>query len=226
MQWVPPALSSQRHRIQGFSLSYSPSEKTFLREEEPVDLTSRDHFLLPRRLNESKGIVAYHQSSVSSNSSSPYMKGCQTVEKLIQLATSQGDLSPTQLAAFWSWMPRLLNMMHNQDHCNVSKQGKMISRSRAFWLKQSRRLTGLVRRLSLERLLEWQKLSAIIVTVTASAGQGNTRHCSKNYSLIAARHRKSYSSCSHRMPSRSSPSLMLDPSPDLLTHMPLSDSFL
>ena len=122
MRWVPPALSSQRHRIQGFSLSYSPSEKTFPREEEPVDLTSRDHFLLPRRLNESKGIVAYHQSSVSSNSSSPYMKGCQTVEKLIQLATSQGDLSPTQLAAFWSWMPRLLNMMHNQDHCNVSKQ--------------------------------------------------------------------------------------------------------
>jgi hypothetical protein len=100
LRWVPPALSSQRHRIQGFNLSYSPSKKTFLREEEHVDLTSRNRFLLPRRLNESKGIVAHHQSGASSNSSSPYMKGCQTVEKLIQLATSQGDLSPSQLATF------------------------------------------------------------------------------------------------------------------------------
>ena len=84
------------------------------------DLTSHDRFLLPRRMNESKGIVAYHQSGSLSNSRSPYMKGCETIEELIQIATSQGGLSPTQLSAFWSRMPRLLNMTHNQDH--VSKQ--------------------------------------------------------------------------------------------------------
>jgi hypothetical protein len=41
----------------------------------------------------------------------------------------------------------------------------MISRARAFWLKQSRKLTGLVRRLSLEQLLEWQKLLAMAIPV-------------------------------------------------------------
>ena len=158
LRWVPPALSSQRHRIHSFDVSYPSSEKTFPRDEEPGDLTSRERFLLSRRLNESKGIVASrgrspsilpaptrprpaattvgvhpaapivrvhpdHQSGASSNSSSPYMKGCQTIEELIQLArTSQGGLSPTQLAAFWSRMPRLLTMIHSQDHCNVSKQ--------------------------------------------------------------------------------------------------------
>ena len=63
-----------------------------------------------------------HQSGASANSSSPYMKGCQMIEELIQMATSQRGLSHTQLAAFWSQMPRLLTMIHKQDHCNVSKQ--------------------------------------------------------------------------------------------------------
>ncbi len=45
------------------------------------------------------------QSGVSTNSSFPYMKGCQTIEELIQMATSHGDLSPEHLSAFWSQIP-------------------------------------------------------------------------------------------------------------------------
>ena len=137
LRWVPPALSSQRHRTHGFNLSYPPSEKTFPWDEEPGDLTSRDRFLLSGRLNESKGIVACNQAS--SNSSSPYMKGCQTMEELIQLATSQGDLSPTQLAAFWSRMPRLLSMTHNQDHCHVKKKLQQLKNDLKSILAQTTR---------------------------------------------------------------------------------------
>ena len=31
----------------------------------------------------------------------PYMKGCETIEDLIHLAVSHGDLIPKYLAAFW-----------------------------------------------------------------------------------------------------------------------------
>jgi len=39
----------------------------------------------------------------------PYMKGCETIEDLIHLAVSHGDLIPKHLAAFWSRIPQLLS---------------------------------------------------------------------------------------------------------------------
>ena len=37
------------------------------------------------------------------------MKGCETIEDLIHLAVSHGDLLPKHLAAFWSRIPQLLS---------------------------------------------------------------------------------------------------------------------
>ena len=53
---------------------------------------------------------------------SSYMKGCETIEDLIHLAVSHGDLVPKHLAAFWSRIPQLLsardpsNLSHHQQH--------------------------------------------------------------------------------------------------------------
>jgi hypothetical protein len=118
-------------------------------------------------------------------------------------------------------MPRLLNMIHNQDQYNVSKQEHQQLKHD---LQSQSILAETIKK------VDWFGSSALAGTALGMAkivSHGNTSHCSKSYSLIAAsRHRKSYSSCLHRMPSCSSPDLMLDPSPVSLTHMPLSDSSL
>jgi len=52
----------------------------------------------------------------------PYMKGCETIEDLIHLAVSHGDLIPKYLAAFWPRIPQLLSandpskLSHDQQH--------------------------------------------------------------------------------------------------------------
>ena len=48
--------------------------------------------------------------NIRPNLGSPYMKGCETIEELIHLASSHGDLLSTKhLSAFWSRVPQLLN---------------------------------------------------------------------------------------------------------------------
>ena len=50
--------------------------------------------------------------NIRSNLGSPYMKGCETIEELIRLASLHGDLLSTKhLSAFWSRVPQLLNII-------------------------------------------------------------------------------------------------------------------
>ncbi|KAL3762096.1 hypothetical protein ACHAW5_008836 [Stephanodiscus triporus] len=98
-RWVPPAQSSYKHQA---------SEKTLVHSR--------------RTLNNAKHYRDYRKpTGVLSISNSPYMKGCQTIEELIRLA-SHRDLSPQHLSAFWSRIPQLLNMIRHRNHCHTSKQ--------------------------------------------------------------------------------------------------------